>query len=51
MANNNIRGVLREKHPFNDKQSQIAGRKTVGKQGPGERSKEAAVKKVPGPHH
>jgi hypothetical protein len=32
----------REKHPFNDKQSQIAERKTVGEQGLGDRSKEAA---------
>ena len=31
-----------EKHPFIDKQSQIAERKTVGEQGPGDRSKEAA---------
>jgi len=30
------------KHPFNDKQSQIAERKTVGEQGPGDRNKEAA---------
>ena len=34
--------VYREKHPFIDKQSQIAERKTVGEQGPGDRSKEAA---------
>jgi hypothetical protein len=39
----------REKHPFIDKQSQIAERKTVGEQGPGDRSKEAAEQKRPGP--
>ena len=32
----------REKHPLIDKQSQIAEQKTVGEQGPGNRSKEAA---------
>ena len=31
-----------EKHPFIDKQSQIAEQKTVGEQGPGDRSKKAA---------
>jgi hypothetical protein len=34
--------LTREKHPFIDKQSQIAKRKTIGEQGPGDRSKEAA---------
>ena len=37
----------REKHPFNDKQSQIAERKTVGEQGPGDHGKEAAEQKSP----
>jgi hypothetical protein len=31
----------REKHPFNDKQSQIAERRTVDQQGPGDHGKEA----------
>ena len=35
-------GLLREKVPFNGKQSQIAERKTVGEQGPGNHGKEAA---------
>ena len=39
------RPTNREKHPFIDKQSQIAERKTVGEQGPGDRSKEAASQK------
>jgi hypothetical protein len=34
-----------EKHPFNDKQSQIAERKTAGEQGPGDHGKEAAEQK------
>ena len=33
---------MSEKHPFIGKQSQIADRKTVGEQGPGDRSKEVA---------
>jgi hypothetical protein len=41
----------REKHPFIDKQPQIAERKRVGEQGPGDRSEEAAEQKLPGPHH
>jgi hypothetical protein len=35
-------GDFTKKHPFIDKQSQIAERKTVGEQGPGNSSKEAA---------
>ena len=31
--------IFKERHPFNDKQSQIAERKTVGEQGPGDRGK------------
>jgi len=38
----------REKDPCDDKQSQIAERKTVGRQGPGDRSKEAAYKHLEG---
>jgi hypothetical protein len=38
-----------EKHPFNDKQSQIAERKTAGEQGPGDHGKEAAEQKSPRP--
>jgi hypothetical protein len=38
-------GEFREKNPFSDKQSQIAERKTVGEQGPGDHGKEAAEQK------
>ena len=36
-------------NPFSDKQLQIAERKTVGEQVPGDHGKEAAEQKVPGP--
>ena len=36
-----IKSLLRESIRFIDKQSHIAERKTVGEQGPGDRSKEA----------
>jgi hypothetical protein len=40
---------ITEKNPFNGKQSQIAKRKTVGEQGPGDHGKEAAEQKKPMP--
>jgi hypothetical protein len=38
-----------EKHPFNDKQSQIAERKAGDQQGPGDRSKTPRNEKSPMP--
>jgi hypothetical protein len=40
---------IQEKNPFDDEQSQIAERKTVGEQGPGDHGKEAAEQKGPRP--